>query len=93
MGCYVNPAGETKEAWLEREAEEVEYAPATLPADGRLSVCLVHNRDFTAAGVAYDQHELEAFQMPIDPRPKRWFVVDKEKLKKVSPLDDYLPAN
>lgn len=40
-------------------------------------VCVVDNGYFGAAGYAYCESEMRAFQVPSDKRPKRWFIYDK----------------
>lgn len=40
MGAYINPPGETKEAWLARNARAIASYTAPLN-DGELAVCLV----------------------------------------------------
>ena len=89
MGCYVNPVGETKESWLEANARRIPR-PSWPPSDGQLQVCLVQNRHFTAAGIAFTEAEMIAFSDPDDFRPKRWYSASIEDLKTVSPLADYL---
>jgi hypothetical protein len=65
--------------------------PCSMPGpitEDHLPVCLVDNGFFTAAGVGYCQSEVEAFQYP-DGRPKKWFMVSRENLRKVSDLEAY----
>lgn len=91
MGCYINPPDQTKEQWLRQNAEVLLVPPSScgeLAAD-KLPVCLVDNGSFTAAGVAFDDRELEAFQDPSDPRPKVWFSAPRTLIREVSPLIDY----
>jgi len=86
MGLYINPIGETKESWLEREAVEVAgaEAAATWREGGEiLPVCLVDNGAFTAAAVIYSDGEMKTFIDRGDSRKKRWFVVEVEKIRKV----------
>lgn len=40
-------------------------------------VCVVDNGYFGAAGYAYCESEMRAFQDPSDRRQKRWFIYDK----------------
>lgn len=89
MGCYVNPPGEPVKEWLEREGREVPTGEAKITST-ELPVCLVQNPQFFAAGVGFDQRELEKFSDPSDHRPKRWFMVPVEKLKAVSRLTKYM---
>lgn len=85
MGIYINPPGESKEQWLEREAIE---APAPTPesferqrALGWIYVGLVRNPMFSAAGVVFDERERRDFTDPTDLRPHRWFLVPIDKVK------------
>ncbi len=94
MGCYIDPKDETKEQFLEREGEEVESDYITqnyryIKKQDKLPVVLVDNGPFTAAGIAYTESEFERF-VRYDNRPKRFYLVLIEKLKTVSPIQDYL---
>ncbi len=92
MGAYVNPEGETKEQWLEREGLEVtrtqiqffmyDFEPAN--EEFYLPVVLIDNGYFTAGAIAYDARERDAFLNPADTRPKRYFTVELKKLLTVS---------
>ena len=94
MGAYVNPVGNTKEEWLATNATSItsnaptstDYLPDHLP------VCLMDNGSFTAAGIAFNERELQAFKQPNDLRDKIWFLVATEKLMdpNVSDLHYYL---
>lgn len=89
MGCYINPANVTKEAWLRANAVEVSLTEAQASAFGdTLPICLVDNGPFTAAGVAFDSRELSSFARE-DGRPKRWFTASREALRGVSDLTHY----
>lgn len=90
MGCYANPPID-KAAWLEQNGVEHTEVPTSTKQAGEdtLVVCLVDNGPFTAAAIAYNEHELDLFVRP-DHRPKRWFSVEVEKLKAVSGLEHYL---
>jgi len=83
MGYYVNPEGESKETWLDRNGTVEMYTPKTMPTDNSVYVCLVDNGPFTAGGIAYSQQELEAFQHPGDYRPKTWYKVPVDKIKEL----------
>lgn len=94
MGVYINPTnGQTKEQWLNDNG--IELGP-TIPPGNYMTgdeslVCLVNNWQFTAAGVAYDERELRAFQQD-DGREKTWWLVETKLLldPEVSPLAEYL---
>jgi len=86
MGCYINThAG--KEAWLAANATPTN-GPGAI-TETHVPVCLVDNGMFTAAAVAFDKRELEAFTQPTDFRPKQWFLVERAKVRTVSDLDRY----
>lgn len=94
MGAYVNPQGMEKEDFLEQNGHQV--SEAVIRAwdgwnDGEmLPVVWADNGRFTAAGIAYDAREREAFLMP-DPRPKKYYLVPLEKLHEASSeLQGYL---
>jgi hypothetical protein len=79
MGSYINPANQSKESWLE-ENGTWSATPKTVTAEpGCLPVCLINNVMFTAAGIAYNDHELKAFSYN-DGRSKLWYWVEVEKL-------------
>jgi hypothetical protein len=81
MGYYINPTNMSKEQWLRENGVEVPKPIAKHhPAGDELVVCLVDNGAFTAAGIAYDDGERDAFMYP-DSRPMRWYLVKRELLK------------
>jgi hypothetical protein len=85
MGYYVNPSSTSKETWLQENGTKV---PDVLKFDekpGYRPVCLVDNGPFTAAGICYDDRELDAFKRPDDWRPKQWFMVPINKLLEICP--------
>lgn len=81
MGYYINPKDETKEQFLIREGKPILPQEGIAISKDGVPVCLVQNNGFTAAGIAYDRQELEAFQYPGDQRPKLWFSVPLESLR------------
>lgn len=91
MGAYINPVNQSKEDWLRENATLTDTPESFDSKPGYLPVCLVDNRMFTAAGIAFNERELEAFTYP-DGRRKAWFWVEKEKLMDpdVSDLHHYL---
>lgn len=89
MGCYIDPKDMTKEQWLAINATGLAtHGPGEITST-HVPVCLVHNGDFTAAGVAYDEVELHRFNNPNDPRPKIWFQVERTLVRQVSDLEAY----
>jgi len=91
MGAYINPKGRSKESWLEEFGELIETPPKTVDLSSEfLPVCLMDNGPFTAAGIAFNQLELDAFTVKSDTRPKIWYMAHKEALLDVSNLKGYL---
>lgn len=96
MGCYIEPEDGDKVAWLLENAEKfgtdrIAPEPERVDqfGDDLRPVCLIDNGMFYAAGIAYNDRELEAFTYP-DPRRKFWFWVKLDKLKTVSNVEHYL---
>lgn len=85
MGYYVNPPGESKEAWLFRNGVVLPCKPQweDIP-EGCLPVVLMDNGPFTVAGVAFSEKELDAFTQPTDFRPKVFYMVEISDLLPVS---------
>jgi hypothetical protein len=86
MGFYVNPCDCSKEEWLiKNSVKQSKVAPKWSDIDDEhLAVCLVDNLMFTAAGVAYNEYDLECFARDDD-RDKIWYIVPIKKLKEVIP--------
>jgi hypothetical protein len=87
MGCYVNPRDMSKEEWLLKHGRQVPLSECQVSTD-EIPVCLVDNGAFSAAGVAFDQAELNAFSSP-DGRLKYWFMVPRAALYGDSDLAHY----
>ena len=86
MGIYINPKIMTKEDWLRENCITMsQYAEPFDESKETLSVCLVDNGIFTAAGIAFSKRERDSFLDPSDRRPKLWFKVKTEKLLEVEP--------
>lgn len=87
MGYYIDPTDCTKEQWLLKHGTPVAGPPdwQAVHAAGALPVCLVDNRMFTAAGVAFSPNEQAAFARP-DGRDKRWFTVPVSDLHAVGAI-------
>jgi len=91
MGFYICPKKCLKEEWLS-DFDLLDDAPKVLPLDPKFTiVCLVDNKYFTAAGICYNQDELERFQSPTDHRPKRWFLVSKDAIVEEFPTYKDIP--
>ncbi len=98
MGLYINPPDSGKEDWLEKETDEVTRDRlcdfigggwSTLP-EGKLPVVMALFLMHTAAVIATGPGNLEYYLGPENERPKKYFLVDKEKLCSVSPLKNWL---
>jgi len=90
MGCYVNVKGEDKAEWLMNNMESFEFYPIKEIPEDCMQVCLVDNLAFTAAAVILSERDMEEFSNPKDYRAKLWFIVKTEKLKTVSPMENYI---
>jgi len=90
MGCYVNPEGMTKEKWLEENKLRSQSTCPQVVPDDCMIVCLIDNGPFKAAGVGFSEREIEEFNDSKDNRKKVWYVVEIDKLMKVSNLSDYI---
>jgi len=92
MGAYVNADGMSNEEWLSKNGKRLHsVSRGDFDFRDKLPVCLVDNIVFQAAGIAFDEKEFDVFNNNNDNRPKKWFLVDKELLKTVSPeLSRYL---
>lgn len=90
MGYYINPLDETKESFLERVGTKIDVPPLNyteiLPK--MALVCLVDSGALTAAGIVYDQLELDEFDRSDDHRPKTWYLVPRDGLWRVSSIRD-----
>jgi hypothetical protein len=87
MGVYINPRGMEKEEFLLRHGQRVNIDQAVIE-ENRLPVCLVDNGMFAAAGVGYNEGELEVFKKE-DGRYKQWYMCRITDLLQVSDLGLY----
>ena len=89
MGLYINPPTKSKEDWLTDNGALMLTVPNEYKSVGATGtywlVCLVDNPTFSAAGVCYSQQELEEWRHPGDKRPKRWYLVEQDRLLTVVP--------
>jgi hypothetical protein len=85
MGYYVNPRTESKEQFLAREGRSISPKWGEQKPDETI-VVLIDNGFFTAAGIAYDEKEFQAFTSPTDNRPKTFYAVNTDKLRTVSDM-------
>ena len=83
MGCYINHPTISKEMYLAQNGVELSGRPPWPPPKDQCIIFLVDNGPFTAAGVAYDQHEYDSWvwgqEKCVDSRPVRYFFLDKAK--------------
>ena len=85
MGLYVNPPGMFKEKFLQNYGNHVtREIIEQFQFDKDITVlpcCLVDNGLFTACGVGFDKDELRSWLDPRDPRPKSFYLVNKDVLR------------
>jgi len=96
MGLYIDPASGSKEDWLKEHGQLVKnlqvFGPdassqyEAIVGKGHLPVCLLNNRYFTAAGVAFSLQEFKAFLGGTDGRRHFWFTAPIEELAKLPGL-------
>jgi hypothetical protein len=67
-------------------AEVLAGPPVTLAdlPEGKAAICVVQNGLFDAAGIAYDDKELQEFAYP-DGRPRTWLSMDIAKVIELCP--------
>lgn len=82
MGLYLNaPRPQGKAKWLvEQHGATILPFPAFRQGD-EVTVCVVDNGPFEAAGVAFSQREFAMFNDPDDFRRKVWLSLPFEKFK------------
>lgn len=87
MGYYIEDTNShTKQQWLEAHCSAIfrDYAPDSFDTvEGNLWVCLVDNIAFKAAGICYDQDELDAFKQGN--RYRNWYSIPKSALISACP--------
>lgn len=100
MGFYLldatehEPTGKVQTLMALPGAVLLSDAPDKL-APGRITICVVDNGTFQAAGIAFDQQELEVFKggrgAYYDTRPRQWLTLPVEEVVKLKPhLAEYL---
>lgn len=81
MGYYIDHENMSKEDWLEENSKACSQSvAASADFSENFPVILADNGVFTAAGIAFDKREFEAFTLPEDRRPKKFFIATREKL-------------
>ena len=83
MGYFINPTDMSKERWLMQKGKP--WVGRLSPYKDWMTVCLVENPGWTAAGIMYSRDELKRATLPQDQRPKAWFLVPKEDLRPYLP--------
>jgi hypothetical protein len=84
MGFYINPPnGEAKSVFLERVGQRIppptaKFHYSDVPNDVAI-VCLVSNGSWDAAGIAYSEEELHRFAYPGDRRPRKWYLIPRDR--------------
>ena len=83
MGYYINCESAKGKAVYLMDVYGAERIPAvyhdsieSLPEDKAL-ICVVDNGSFEAAGLMYDQKELDSFALDGTGRPKTWLLLDR----------------
>jgi hypothetical protein len=83
MPHYINPKDKTKLEWLKEHGEETVWCTRLVSVpEGFTAVCLINSFRSEAALVISSQEELDQLNDGIDCRPKRWFYVLTEDLRK-----------
>jgi hypothetical protein len=82
MGVYLNVEDQSKEMWLQKNAMQINATEAKEHEDYKdlMLIVLVQNMMFSAAAIAYKQEEKVHFLDPQDRRPKRFYLIEREKL-------------
>ena len=86
MGFYIETGGrEGKAAWLVQNAGAVRLPPQPVYRNNDMVlVCVVNNRIFEAAAVAFSRDEFEVFSRP-DGRHKIWLAVPRSQVIRLCP--------
>lgn len=90
MSCYINPVGETKGQFLNREGmrceDFVELVEFRRECQDCLPVALIDNGMFNSALVCYNEEEVR-YAMVKNPI---WYLVERSKLLEVSDLNRFV---
>ena len=94
MGDYINPKVGTKEEYLTENAESITFETFKSFNDfeeDTVPVVLVNNGLFTAAGIMFNQNELNEWVelLKDDYRPRSYFLISKEAALIASPSYGY----
>lgn len=89
MGCYIDLPMKTSKAeqLIGLGAQRIDVPPSNLRAlpDGKVLICVVKNPTFDAAGVAYNQAELDRMLGGIAGRDHMWLVLDRSIALELAP--------
>lgn len=77
-----NKEQDLAEKWGAKKTTK-ELAKSYIDHDTLIPVCVVDNGFFQAAALIYNQGEFEAFSIPTDNRPKRWYIIERETAKNI----------
>lgn len=85
MGYYIEPTnGGTKgkaDDLIRNDGAVEQSAPVYHEQNSEhVTVCVVDNGPFEAAGVAYSENEFNVFRNDSSGRPKRWLTMSREKV-------------
>jgi len=84
MGYYINPVDMEKEEWLTKNAlselNKEDLKIFNFNQTQTRPVCLLNNGFFTAAGIAFNERELNVFASEEDTRPKKFYEVEVKKI-------------
>lgn len=87
MGLYINPKNESKESWISKNCSKItqSHFDGFNKFDGEyVTVCLVDNLMFTAAGICFDEREHKAFVDSLDDgRYYDFYLTTKDKIREV----------
>lgn len=76
MGYYLETdSNKSKAAFLIAKHGAIKLASPEFFDGDFVTVCVVDNGPFEAAGIAFDKREMDRFKLPDDYRPKIWLKV------------------
>jgi len=88
MGYYIQTdgaKGKASDICRDHDAAVVSAAAAAVALHQGLGVvCVVDNGPFEAAAFIFNDAEFDAFNEDMDPRPKTWLTMDRDKAEQLS---------